>query len=244
MLVPRDVLNADRTRVENYRVGDQLRFIKDIHSLGVKSKSSATVTEINALTDKLTVRTSDGCKITYDPARAGSGVSVFEKRYQAFAEGEHIQFTASDKKLGVTNRTTGLIKSLDAEGSARIVLSDTGRAINVNLKEQRHLDYGYTSTSHSAQSRTVERCAAQIDTGDHRLHGLVNKVFSYVAGSRPEYELAIFTDSKDDLAKVMGREHIVHTALTPQQVVDITAHMVAVEESEGLSMQHDLGIAV
>jgi hypothetical protein len=137
-----------------------------------------------------------------------------------------------------------VIKSLDADGNARIVLSDTGRSVKVNLNEQRHLDYAYTSTSHSAQSRTVERCAAQVDTGDHRLHALVNKVFSYVAGSRPEYELAIFTDSKEDLAKVMGREHIVHTALTPQQVLDVTAHMIATEESAALSMEHELGIAV
>ena len=137
-----------------------------------------------------------------------------------------------------------LIKSLDAEGNARIVLSETGRAINVNLKEQRHLDYAYTSTSHSAQSRTVERCAAQIDTGDHRLHALVNNVFSYVAGSRPEYELAIFTDSKEDLAKVMGREHVVHTALTPQQVQDVTEAMIEVELSKSVFMQHEVGMTV
>jgi conjugative relaxase-like TrwC/TraI family protein len=242
VLVPRDVLSADRTRVENYRVGDQLRFIKDIDSLDVKSKSYAAVVDIDAPANKLTVKTADGRELTYDPSRAGSGVSVFEKRRQAFTEGEHIQFTASDKKLGVSNRSTGVIKSLDAQGNARIVLSDTGRSLKVNLNEQRHIDYAYTSTSHSAQSRTVERCAAHVDTGDHRLHALVNRVFSYVAGSRPEHELAVFTDNKEDLGKVMGREHTVHTALTPQQAQEVTAQML--EESEGESMQHQMGMAM
>ncbi len=247
VLIPRDVLGADRTRVENYKVGDELRYIKGSNSLNVKSKSYATVTDVDTATNKLTVKTADGRELTYDPSRAGSGVSVFEKRRQAFAEGEHVQFTATDKNLGVTNRSTGVISLLDADGHARIVLSETGRAVNVNLNEQRHLDYAYTSTSHSAQSRTVERCAAQVDTGDHRLHGLINRVFSYVAGSRPEHELAVFTDNKEDLAKVMGREHVVHTALTPQQVQEVDIQMIrpdlAVEPDKQVSMQNELGMS-
>jgi hypothetical protein len=134
---------------------------------------------------------------------------------------------------------------LDDNGKARIVLSESGRAVNVDLKQQRHLDYAYTSTSHSAQSRTVERCAAQVDTGDHRLHALMNKVFSYVAGSRPEYELAVFTDNREDLAKVMGREHLVHTALTPQQMQEVTPEMVMPEVAvEGPRVQQELGVGV
>jgi hypothetical protein len=233
--------------VENYKVGDELRYIKGSNSLNVKSKSYATVTDVDSATNKLTVKTADGRELTYDPSRAGSGVSVFEKRRQAFAEGEHVQFTATDKNLGVTNRSTGVIERLDSDGHARIVLSETGRAVNVNLNEQRHLDYAYTSTSHSAQSRTVERCAAQVDTGDHRLHGLINRVFSYVAGSRPEHELAVFTDNKEDLAKVMGREHVVHTALAPQQIQEVDIQMIrpdlAVEPEKQVSMQNELGMS-
>jgi conjugative relaxase-like TrwC/TraI family protein len=242
VLVPRDVLSADRTRAENYRVGDVLRYVKDVASLDVKSKSYATVTDIDAPANKLTVKTANGRQLIYDPSRTGSGVSVFETQRQAFAEGDQVQFTAADKNLGVTNRTTGVIESLDAAGQARFVLSDTGRRIHLNLNEQRHLDYAYTSTSHSSQSRTVERCAAQVDTSDHRLHALINKVFSYVAGSRPEYELAVFTDNKEDLARVMGREHEVHTALTQPQVLAVTPQMVAMEQSKPESIEQELGM--
>jgi hypothetical protein len=68
----------------------------------------------------------------------------------------------------------------------------------------------------------VERCAVQVDTDDHRLHGLINRVFTYVAGSRPEYELVVFTDDKENLARVMGREHEVHTALRPEISREVT----------------------
>jgi hypothetical protein len=60
----------------------------------------------------------------------------------------------------------------------------------VEPQGHRHLDYGYSSTSHASQSRSVERAAVQVDTGDYRLHKLLNRTFSYVAGSRPEYALA------------------------------------------------------
>ena len=85
VLVPRDVLSADRTRAENYRVGDVLRYVKDVASLEVKGRSYATVTDVDSSANKLTVKTADGRQLIYDPSRTGSGVSVFEMRRQAFA---------------------------------------------------------------------------------------------------------------------------------------------------------------
>src|SRR3954447_3008337 len=60
VLVSRDVLHADRTRAENYRVGDELRFLRDIASLAVMSKSYGTVTDLDSIRNKLTVKTADG----------------------------------------------------------------------------------------------------------------------------------------------------------------------------------------
>jgi hypothetical protein len=222
VLVQRDVIRADRTRAENYRPGDALRFVQENETLGIAAKSYVTVVDADSTNNTLTVKADDGRTLTYDPARTGGGVAVFEKRIQKLAVGEHVQFTAPDKDLGVTNRNTGVIRSLDRGGNIEVVLNDTGRAVHWNLRDNRHLDYAYVSTSHSAQSRTVERCAVQVDTDDHRLHGLINRVFTYVAGSRPEYELAVFTDDKEKLARVMGREHEVHTALRPEHTQDPT----------------------
>jgi ATP-dependent exoDNAse (exonuclease V) alpha subunit len=216
VLVHRDVIRADRTRAENYRSGDVLRFVQENETLGVAAKAYATVIDADSITNRLTVSTDDGRILTYDPARTGAGVAVFEKRIQKLSVGEHVQFTAPDKDLGVTNRNTGTIRSLDRAGNIEVALNDNGRTVRWNLRDNRHLDYAYTSTSHSAQSRTVERCAVHVDTDDHRLHGLINRVFTYVASSRPEYELAVFTDDQEKLARVMGRDHEVYTALQPE----------------------------
>jgi hypothetical protein len=79
---------------------------------------------------------------------------------------------------------------LDKSGNIEVKLNDNGNTVLWNLKDNRHLNYGYSSTSHASQSRSVERAAVQVDTGDYRLHKLLNRTFSYVAGSRPEYALA------------------------------------------------------
>jgi conjugative relaxase-like TrwC/TraI family protein len=239
VLVQRDVTGMDRTRAENYRPGDVLRYVHANETLGVAGKSYATVIDADPTENKLTVKTEDGRLLTHDPSRTGAGVAVFESRIQKFAIGEHVQFTAPDKDLGVTNRNTGVIRDLDANGNIEVVLNERGRAVKWNLRNNRHLDYAYTSTSHSAQSRTVDRCAVQVDTDDHRLHALINRVFTYVAGSRPEYELAVFTDNKEKLARVMGREHEIHTALAPKQIQELSVEM----RREDLGRQREMEIA-
>ena len=220
VLVARDLAGAERTRADRYRVGDVVRFEKDIESLDVDSKSYAEIMAVDPVENRLTIRKDAGDTVSYNPARTGSGVSVFEKRTQGFGTGERVQFTASDRKLGVTNRTTGQIVSVK-DGIAKLRLDEGGRSVSLDLSRFRHLDYAYTSTSHLAQARTVGRCAVQIDTDDWRTHSLVNQVMTYVASSRPEDELKFFTDRGEELPRVLGRQGQVFTALSEQETRQI-----------------------
>ena len=46
LLVQRDVIRMDRTRAENYRPGDVLRYVRENQNLGVAGKSYATVSTL------------------------------------------------------------------------------------------------------------------------------------------------------------------------------------------------------
>ncbi len=62
-----------------------------------------------------------------------------------------------------------------------------------------------------------------------------------------QHELAIFTDNKADLAKVIGREDVVHTARTPQQVQEVDLAMLQpeiMEPRKDVSMQQELAVGV
>jgi hypothetical protein len=73
-------------------------------------------------------------------------------------------------------------------------------------------------TSHSAQSKTAERVLINIDSSDSRLRGLLNEVFSYVATSRPEYDMQVFADDATRLGRVLSRANEEMKALSSQQL--------------------------
>ena len=110
--------------------------------------------------------------------------------------GEHIQFTAPDKSLGVANRDLAAVESISPDGriSARL---DNNRQIEFDATEHRHIDHGYAVTSHSAQGLTAERVLVNADTGVHP--ELLNSRFGYVSISRASHQATLFTDDLNKL---------------------------------------------
>ncbi|MDQ2775623.1 MAG: relaxase domain-containing protein [Acidobacteriota bacterium] len=217
ILVGRDLTLADARRASAYRVGDTLQYRKGNKEIAIKARDYATILDRNTDTNRLTVQTRNGRIVTYDPGRA-AGVNTFESRLQEFSAGERIQFTAKDEKLGTHTRDTGTIRALDQAGNAEVVLDRNSRVLRFNLAQQPHIDHAYAMTSHSAQSKTVERVLINVDATDPRLRGLLNEVFGYVAASRPEYDLQVFADDATHLLRVLSRQNEQTKALAPEQI--------------------------
>jgi ATP-dependent exoDNAse (exonuclease V) alpha subunit len=106
-------------------------------------------------------------------------------------------------------------------GQEIVVQLDNGKTARWDLQRFRHLDFGYVMTSHSSQSMTVDRCLVNVETGDSRLRALHNSTFAYVAGSRPEFDLQVFTDNTPELLKALSRQQEKHKALSPEQVKEL-----------------------
>ena len=132
---------------------------------------------------------------TCDPRRL-SGVSGYHEIAREFSLGDHIQFTAPDKSLGVANRDLATIESFTPDGRIAARLDDN-RQIEFNAQEHRHFDHGYAVSSHSSQGLTAERVLVNADTGVHP--DLLNSRFGYVSISRASHEAMLFTD---DVAKL------------------------------------------
>jgi ATP-dependent exoDNAse (exonuclease V) alpha subunit len=109
---------------------------------------------------------------------------------------------------------------LDQSGNMRVRLDDSGRTVGWNLRHYAHVDYAYTMTSHSAQGVTVDRALIHVDTSDSRARALIDQTLAYVAGSRPRYDVQIFTDNGGDLGRALGRQHQNATALSREQTQD------------------------
>jgi len=151
----------------------------------------------------LTVHSENGAEHTYDPRRL-QGVTIYREVEQKFSVGDRVQFTAPDKELEVANRELGTVENLNERGEIGIRL-DSGRLVECSIDEHRHLDLGYEVTSHSSQGLTAERALLHIDT-EHSHPDLIKTRLAYVAVSRGQFDVQIFTDNTGRLSESLGHE--------------------------------------
>lgn len=231
VLEPRnEMTGADRGWAGQYRIGDVLRYSRGSKSLGINASDYATVKKADSEVNLLTVERKDGKQVTYDPHRL-QGVSVYREAVRGFAEGDRVQFTAPSKELHVANRELGNIASVSQTGEM-VIRTDSGRLVEFNIEDHPHLDYGYAVTSHSSQGQTADRVLVHVDTEEGQQ--LVNARMAYVAVSRGRYDAQIYTNDKEELAEVLGREHSHTTATFPTRGHEI-------EHEQGNDSGHKIG---
>jgi ATP-dependent exoDNAse (exonuclease V) alpha subunit len=212
-----EITGEDRKVTTSYRVGDSVRYTRGSDALGLAAKSYATVIQVDAERNQITVQKEDGAAVTYDSSRV-KGVALYSPEQRAFAKGDRVQFTAPWKERSISGRDLGTVTSLDDRGNNSVKLDDSNRTVTWNLTDNKHVDYAYAMTSHSSQGATVNRALIHIDTGDSRVRALIDETLAYVATSRPRYDAQIFTDNADHLAAALSRRHENATALSPEQV--------------------------
>jgi hypothetical protein len=66
-------------------------------------------------------------------------------------------------RQGAANRALGSIVSIDENGSLRLKM-DAGGELPFNIRQNPHIDYGYTVTSHGSQDETIDRVLIHVDT--------------------------------------------------------------------------------
>jgi ATP-dependent exoDNAse (exonuclease V) alpha subunit len=111
-----------------------------------------------------------------------------------------------------------LIESISLDGRVSAWLEDK-RQIGFNPAGHRHVDHGYSVTSHSAQGLTAERVLINADTSVHP--DLLSSRFGYVAVSRASHEASMFTDDVNWLGPQLGTEVSKISALEIRQSTSI-----------------------
>ncbi|WP_263359645.1 MobF family relaxase [Acidicapsa ligni] len=192
-----DMTGADRTWAARYNVGDVLRYQRGSKDLGIERQSYAQVVAVEPKENLLTVEKPDGERVTYNPARL-HGISAYREIEREFAVGDRLQFTASQRELGVANRDLGTIEYIGQDGQLAVHIGN-GKTITFNAHEMQHFDHGYAVTSHSSQGLTADRVLVNIDTRTHP--DLINSRFAYVSISRASQDTQIFTNIASSLAE-------------------------------------------
>jgi hypothetical protein len=211
-----DLTGADRQWAPQYDPGDVVRYTKGSRAMGIQAGEYVHVTGVDGGQNLLTVQRSDGRQITYDPRRL-QGVTVHREAEREFSAGDRIQFTAPYKDKRIANRQLGTIEKIDAEGNLQIHL-DSGREVDLNLRDHPHLDYGYAVTSHSSQGVTADRVLVHVDT-ENAHEQLVNSRLAYVSVSRGRYDAQIFTNDAHKLGSELSCDVSKRSAIAGDQSV-------------------------
>jgi conjugative relaxase-like TrwC/TraI family protein len=217
-----ELTSADRAWALKYQPDDVLYYTRGSKEQGIEPRSYATVASIDAAANRITVGTDDGRQVTYDPERL-RGITAYREISRDFAEGDRIQFTATNRELGVSNRDLGTIQRIDGTQIDVKMDGEKERTVSFDSAKMRHFDHGYTVTSHSSQGLTTDRVLVNMDTTVHP--ELINTRFAYVSVSRASQDARIYTNDAGSLGERLSTDVTKASAVELHQApVEATAN--------------------
>ncbi|MEO6804850.1 MAG: MobF family relaxase [Edaphobacter sp.] len=198
-----DLTSVDRTWATNYVPGDVLYYARGSKTLGIERASYATVVSTNPKENQITVQRQDGQQVSYDPKRL-QGITAYREISREFAEGDRVQFTATSRELGVSNRDLGTIEQIERTQITVHMDGEKHRTVTFDAAAMRHFDHGYAVTSHSAQGLTTDRVLVNMDTTVHP--DLINTRFAYVSISRASQDARIYSNDAATLGERLSAD--------------------------------------
>jgi conjugative relaxase-like TrwC/TraI family protein len=186
---------AGKMQLSNYQVGDALTFHRN--SGGFQKHEMVSVVSKDA--QGLTLERPEGSRSFFDPQKH-KGFDVGLPRTMAVAPGEKLLVRANFAPGRLKNGDIVTVKEVKEDGS--LALQD-GRTIPAHFRQFTH---GYASTSHSAQSKTVDHGILVLGEKGYQAANLQQ---AYVSNSRFTHTQTIFTTDKerafDSMAKFEER---------------------------------------
>ncbi|MGD9691415.1 MAG: MobF family relaxase [Phycisphaerales bacterium] len=146
--------------------------------------------------------------------------SVFRPDRLLLAHGDRVRITKNSKAAdGATRLSNGDIRTVESVSPEGAVTLTGGVVLPAGFG---HLDYGYVTTSHSAQGRSVDRV---IISQSSLSFAASSREQAYVSVSRGKHEALIFTDDKEALreavsdgdARLTATELVTSPGLKPQR---------------------------
>lgn len=202
---------TDKHFAQSYSEGD--RIVANKAGIIGRAGREGKVTAVDQQNHKITVQTKDGKEHTINLKTQGQHLTTYREKEQSFLQGDKVVFLKNDKSLNVKNGQIGEIKSIEKDGRA-VIRMETGRQTKINLKTQySYVDHGYAVTDYKSQGQTSKNVIYHADTSKG-----VNYNQAYVAMTRGEKDMKVYTDNKENLKEQMKHEQQKTSTLDHQKV--------------------------
>lgn len=189
-LIPRHLTEAERSDPAFLQKGDVIVFHQN--AKGHRKGERITITD----------------HVSADIRKLAQRYSVYRKDRLALAKGDLVRLTSGgttkDEKHRVNNGTVLTFDKLTDSGDLQFT---NGRVL---AKEFGHLSYGFVSTSHASQGRTVDHVLIA-ESADS--FPAASREQLYVSASRGRHSARIYTDSKEELKAAISESSLGQAAL-------------------------------
>ncbi|PJG65170.1 MobF family relaxase [Acinetobacter seifertii] len=229
ILVNTNFTEAERKHINNYEANMTLRFGKSFtdKDTGIKiEKGDYLKVMMKDKEGRLVLIDKDKNKVKWNPKKGS--VEVYKSDQRQIAKGDVIRITRTKDDEQIKNGERYKIK--DIHEDKVIVEGQDGKEKSLSINEFKHFDYGYSSTVYSSQGLTQGNVFLLLNSqkisndlkSDKAATTVLGNAFGtrsfYVAVTREEHNLQIYTDNKQ-----MTRE-----AITFKQ--DKTSYLDTVKE--------------
>lgn len=196
-----DLTRAEHKQASSYTSGVILIAEKPGRH-GLKRGEQYTVVGVDAPGNRITVQHPTIGTLNVNASKL-AGVSTYQPATIKVSPGDWLRVTRNNSALDIYNGERFRVTAVEKDA---VVLENGARLPRDGAM---HIQHGYAQTVHSAQGLT--RANVLIDADTKSLTS--NRATFYVAISRPKHNLTIYTDSKANLARAMGREPKKYAAL-------------------------------
>ena len=133
------------------------------------------------------------------PTELADRFEVYRPVQLALAVGDRVRMTAGGKSRDGKKLANGALLTVQGFNRRGDIITDRGRLID---RDFGHLTHGYVLTSHASQGDSVDKVFAGISS---QSLPATNQRTAYVALTRGEEQVVVFTDDRKELLKAMSR---------------------------------------
>ena len=166
--------------------------------------------------------------------------SLYTPEQLSLAKGDSIRLTEGTKALDGSRLNNGALLTVDAINKQGDIVLKGGRVLDGS---KGNFDYGYVTTSHASQGKTVPHVLIAQNT---QIGGATGAEQFYVSVSRGKKSVEIFTDDKEALREQVERsqQRMSATELTrnqmtiPQKLVNSKTLLTSLEIYANYALNH------
>lgn len=188
---------TERSEASRYAPGDVLLFHRGA-SGGIKSGERVVVEESRGGT-RLSARRATGERIELDVAQESAAFQAFSPERVTIGVGERIRITRNGTSKDGHRLNNGTLVTVTGFTDEGDLITDRGWVIDRAFGTW---DFGYVTTSHASQGKTVDRVFIAESTLSR---GAASAEQLYVSASRARLAVRLFTDDRQALRSMVTR---------------------------------------